>query len=837
MKVPTALDSGLGQVLPDSTPIKQQTLTVPAGAFGGARANTLISLAQGIGGIGDIVATEERKARAEEARRARAEEARARREREDEIAGEQAEEEFESRIAETFNAVPPAGDKTAANRFREIDEALPGHALEALGALAASERGKLAPYFAARVNAARGQLATQRQAYTEAGVQAARASKLKRGRDDAVAARGDPRVVGASLALIDDVVAREARDKGLTAAAENTLQRLEEGKVYGAVYNDLLQTGEAVAAELFLNDVPKHIWDDKVRQEKEDILLPALERENAADAVQAIRQGASGPGGALKRAKLIKNPQVRALTVETLEARSDLQDRTKFDARVREFHDVYTTLGAAGGDTAAVSETQWQQLDGRDGKGKERGEAKAARRLAKRLREGAPIETDWRLYYSLLDLPPQELATLPIWDHADKLNRAEFLLFAERQQQTRAALASGAPVTAAGAPGSLDAQLAALAKTKGWDSEPHAETRGLHEREIRAEIAEAVEVKGGKPLTIAENRKLIKEAAADMPATVVAAPSGVDDTLVGSAGDDTLPDGVEINTSTATSPGTSSGPFGGLQPANPNSHLTRFTGSTAAPLDEDALNGDPDIDNGKQKFAVGNDPIPDLDIDAGNEQQEQVDDAGVLRKVGDGLEKGYFVESRRTNIILLDRNLEILRMFDEINAGKSVDEVVSENPQLKWDSLFQPYWAHPEKRQTMHAEMQEIALRQLSRFVELSEKISNIPDRPDSTIQEIAEGVVPGIKNTLLTILGSVYGAYIAGHNRGFGDGMVNLLEEAGADLSDADSIFDTLNDLEKREKIVEKARNKGILEAFLNVLTAIFPSGGLSNVVKARRD
>jgi hypothetical protein len=124
-----------------------------------------------------------------------------------------------------------------------------------------------------------------------------------------------------------------------------------------------------------------------------------------------------------------------------------------------------------------------------DDKGKPRGEAKAARKLAKKLRQGTPVETDWNLYHELTTLPPKQLAALPIWDHADKLGRSEFLLLAERQQGARAALATGLPVSAAGQPGSLDAQLHAVARTKGWDSAAHAEARGLIEREIRAEIA------------------------------------------------------------------------------------------------------------------------------------------------------------------------------------------------------------------------------------------------------------------------------------------------------------------------------------------------------------
>jgi hypothetical protein len=132
--------------------------------------------------------------------------------------------------------------------------------------------------------------------------------------------------------------------------------------------------------------------------------------------------------------------------------------------------------------------------------------------VAKKFRDGESVETDWNLYHELTTLPPKQFAALPIWGHADKLNRSEFLLLAERQLQTRAALASGLPVSAAGQPGSLDAQLAALAKAKSWIGEGYAETRGLFEREIRAEIVEAVDTNGGQPLAIAARRKLINSA-------------------------------------------------------------------------------------------------------------------------------------------------------------------------------------------------------------------------------------------------------------------------------------------------------------------------------------
>lgn len=533
MKVPTAFDSGLGQVLPDSTPMKRQSLAVPSSAYGGSQAESLGSLARGIRGIGGIVEAEERKSQAQEARQALEEAIRAERERAEEIAGEQAEEELENNIAQGLNELPQGNGQEAVRKFHEIGENLPRYAIDALGKLPANERGKLEPLFAARVEAAQGQLAGQRKLHAEAGAQAARQAKLKRALDNAVAAKGDARTMGVGLALIDDVVARQARDQGLTQEAEETLQQAEEEKLYGGVFDSLLQSGEAVTAEQFYFNAPDHIWDAKARAEKEDFLRPALTRENANDSVVAILQTAPDSNDALRQAKQIKNAEVKAQVIETLEARKVLEERAKFDTRAQGFRDVYSAISDAGGDPAAISESQWQQLDSRDNRGKSGNEAKVARKLAKRIRTGDPIETDWGLYYRLIELPPKEFATLPIWDHADQLNRAEFLLIAERQQQIRAAIASGAPVGAAGAPGSLEAQLAALAKAKGWAGEEHSETRGLYEREIRAEVIEAIEVNGGTPLPIAERRKIINEAAAEMP--------GVNDGQFPIAGNNMLP--------------------------------------------------------------------------------------------------------------------------------------------------------------------------------------------------------------------------------------------------------------------------------------------------------
>ncbi len=535
MKVPTGLDAGLGQILPDAAPTKQQTLRVPGGAFGGTRASALGSLAQGIGGIGSIVGIEERKSEAKKARQVWEEAIRAEQERADEIASEKAEEALEKDIAQVFEDLPTAGDKEAPNRIRDFSNRLPKFALDALGTLSVTERGKLEPLFSARIEAARGQLAVQQKVHAEAEAQAARNAKLERALNDAIAAKGDAQAMGLGLALIDDVVAREARDQGLTPEAKDARQQAEEEKFYGGVFDSLLQSGKAVTAEQFFFNAPDHIWDVKARAEREDILLPALTRENAKDSFEAILASAPDPEDALKQAKRIRNLEVRAHVIEALETNKALEERAKFDARAQGFNEVYRAISDAAGDPAAVSESQWQQLDGKDSKGKAGNEVKAVRKLAKRIRAGDAIETDWPLYFSLIDLSPKEFATLPIWNYADKLNRSEFLLIAERQQQTRAALASGAPVSAAGAPGSLDAQLAALAKAKGWDSEAHTETRGLYEREIRAEIAEAVEAMGGQSFTIAERCKLINEAAADM-ATFVPLPSAEDDTLNGGAG-------------------------------------------------------------------------------------------------------------------------------------------------------------------------------------------------------------------------------------------------------------------------------------------------------------
>ncbi len=236
--------------------------------------------------------------------------------------------------------------------------------------------------------------------------------------------------MGAGLALIDDVVSRQARDQGLTSEAEDALQQAEEEKLYGGVFDSLLKSGEAVTAEQFYFNAPDHIWGAKAREEKEDILRPALTRENARDSVAAILASAPDSDDAVKQAKLIKNPEVRAQVVETLETKKIVAERATFDARAQGFYAVYSAISEAGGGPAAVSEAQWQQLDGKGGGGQTGSEAKAARKLAKRIREGDPIETDWPLYFSLIDLPPREFATLPIWDHADKLNREEFVRIA-----------------------------------------------------------------------------------------------------------------------------------------------------------------------------------------------------------------------------------------------------------------------------------------------------------------------------------------------------------------------------------------------------------------------
>ncbi|MBT5778200.1 MAG: hypothetical protein HOI02_02175, partial [Rhodospirillaceae bacterium] len=509
MKVPTGLDAGLGQILPDATPVKQQTLTVPEGAFGGVRAKQLSSLATGVQGIGSIIDAEIRKSRAKDAaagaRRGAAAEAReltqqAQRQRADEIAAEQAEEDFENGLAAAAKAMPAPGVAGAGDKYREIDKALPRLAMGALGPLPPEERRKLAPYIASRTDMARAHLVQQQQAYTEAGAQAARQAKLKRGLESVIAADGGAFEMAQAEALIDDVARREAVDQGWSDAETNAYRLAEERKLSTAVFDSLLARGNAVAAELFKESMAEGIWDEATRQKKDGLLLKSLERENAADTIGALLERMPDHAAALAEAKRINNKQVKALVLEALEVRNTLEARTAFDARARGFVDLYTTLGDAGGDLGAVTEAQWQAQDGPgagDDKGKPRGEAKAARKLAKKLRQGTPVETDWGLYYRLSNLPPKELAEVPIWDHAEKLNRSEFLLLAERQQQTRAALATGAPFSAAGAPGSLDAQLAALATRMGWDSAAQAETRGLIEREIRAEIAEAAAANGG----------------------------------------------------------------------------------------------------------------------------------------------------------------------------------------------------------------------------------------------------------------------------------------------------------------------------------------------------
>ena len=129
---------------------------------------------------------------------------------------------------------------------------------------------------------------------------------------------------------------------------------------------------------------------------------------------------------------------VSALVIEMLETSGRQQRRAAFVARARDSLGVYSALSAAGGDVGAVTEAQWQQLDGTDGKGRARVEAKAARTFAKHNREDNPIETEWQVQYALDNMAPKELAAVPLWDYADKLNSSEFLVLAQRQQDTRA---------------------------------------------------------------------------------------------------------------------------------------------------------------------------------------------------------------------------------------------------------------------------------------------------------------------------------------------------------------------------------------------------------------
>ncbi|MBT3926563.1 MAG: hypothetical protein HOA58_07895 [Rhodospirillaceae bacterium] len=218
-------------------------------------------------------------------------------------------------------------------------------------------------------------------------------------------------------------------------------------------------------------------------------------------------------------------------------------------------------------------------------------------------------------------------------------------------------------------------------------------------------------------------------------------------------------------------------------------------------------------------------------------QNSDGDDTGFFEELGDGFMTGVHNNFRETNANLLIRNSRIMRIYKEINDGKPLDQVRAENDDLVWDSLLQPYLDHPKRRQDIYAEMRETTLRQISRIAQLSKRISYIPNRPNSAIQEIAEEIYPGLKKGALTGIGSIYGAAIASYNSGYGEGIVKYLEEADADLSDENSIYDTVNDPEKAGEIVRKAKKDGVKAVWLDALTSVFTSGGKSRVQKRDGD
>ncbi|MBT5037251.1 MAG: hypothetical protein HOM52_01960, partial [Rhodospirillaceae bacterium] len=193
-----------------------------------------------------------------------------------------------------------------------------------------------------------------------------------------------------------------------------------------------------------------------------------------------------------------------------------------------------------------------------------------------------------------------------------------------------------------------------------------------------------------------------------------------------------------------------------------------------------------------------------------------------------GTKIGYDSETQNKIAILLMRDDELLRLYEEINAGKSADQTLAGNEHQAWDIRY--YANHPELQAELYAKLKQEHSENLNRAAQLGQRVFTQENDDISLARETGRLMYPGIWD-VLSYLVPGFGPSLRGYNKGLGESIVNEMREAGVDVASRESIEEYLRRREAVEQAMERARKEGVDAGRMELLKSLISPGNLRNL------
>ena len=238
----------------------------------------------------------------------------------------------------------------------------------------------------------------------------------------------------------------------------------------------------------------------------------------------------------------------------------------------------------------------------------------------------------------------------------------------------------------------------------------------------------------------------------------------------------------------------------------------------------------------KRNDAGKNDPIPATGVGADKETPNTNGDgtsffgsiADAFEDLYDGGIEGYDSETQNKIAILLMRDDELLRLYEEINIGKSADKILAGNEHQAWDVRY--YANHPELQAELFAKLKQEHSKNLNRAAQLGQRVLTQENDDISLARETGRLVYPEIWDILSGLVPG-FGPSLRGYNKGLGESIVNEMREAGVDMASRKSIEEYLRRREAVEQAMERARKKAVDAGQMELLRNLISPGNLRNL------
>lgn len=263
----------------------------------------------------------------------------------------------------------------------------------------------------------------------------------------AIANAMDPTRVGDELHRGVTEIRRVGARNGMSPEAVNSAIADYQSDVHLGVIDNLLANDQEVAAEIYFGEAKAA---GQIAGDKLDEVTKAIEEGSIRKGAQQKVDEILAAGGTLteqrNQAKSITNPKLRDEVERRLEHERTVRDREEKETLETNMRGAYDVLDKTGDINQLTKTPAWRTFDG--------GTRSAMRHYAEQKARGAPIQTDWNVYYSLMqqaaDDPNGFANDTNLLEDRDKLDDGEFTRLVELQRQIKTGKGKDADGTLAG---------------------------------------------------------------------------------------------------------------------------------------------------------------------------------------------------------------------------------------------------------------------------------------------------------------------------------------------------------------------------------------------------